>query len=165
MAAKRRIAVLGGSNGGLLALASALQRPDLFGASVAQVPVADMMRFHAFTIGSAWRGEYGFAEDNEDDCRAMLDYSPLHNVRAPASAAEELPAVLITTADHDDRVVPLHSFKMAAELQHTAGASAHQARPLLVRIESKAGHGAGKPISKTLEEFADVYAFVSAFTR
>jgi prolyl oligopeptidase len=161
LAAKRRVAVIGGSNGGLLALACALRRPDLFGASVAQVPVADMMRFHKFTIGSAWRGEYGFAEESEADCANMLAYSPLHNVRAPASAAEQLPSVLITTADHDDRVVPLHSLKMAATLQAVAGASEHQTRPLLVRVDSKAGHGAGKSTTKVLDEYADVYAFIA----
>jgi prolyl oligopeptidase len=91
----------------------------------------------------------------------MLAYSPLHNVRAPASAAEQLPSVLITTADHDDRVVPLHSLKMAATLQAVAGASEHQTRPLLVRIDSKAGHGAGKSTTKVLDEYADVYAFIA----
>jgi len=197
LASRRRLAVIGGSNGGLLALACALRRPDLFGASVAQVPVAvsgvgedstvtllrhhtcnnnstpllpprlpslptqDMIRFHKFTIGSAWRGEYGFSEESEADCANMLSYSPLHNVRAPASAAEQLPSMLITTADHDDRVVPLHSLKMAAMLQAVAGASEHQQRPLLVRIDSKAGHGAGKSTTKVLDEYADVYAFIA----
>lgn len=161
LAERRRICVLGGSNGGLLALACALRFPSLFGASVAQVPVTDMMRFHLHTIGSAWRGEYGFAEDNAEDCEYMLRYSPLHNVRAPTSENEELPSILITTADHDDRVVPLHSFKMAATLQAVAGASKFQTRPLLVRIESNAGHGAGKPLSKTLDEYADVYSFIT----
>ena len=161
LAERRRICVLGGSNGGLLALACALRFPSLFGASVAQVPVTDMMRFHLHTIGSAWRGEYGFAEDNAEDCEYMLQYSPLHTVKAPTSAEEELPSILITTADHDDRVVPLHSFKMAATLQAIAGASKFQTRPLLVRIESNAGHGAGKPLSKTLDEYADVYSFIA----
>lgn len=160
----RKVAILGGSNGGLLTLAVALQRPDLYGAAVSQVPVADMMRFHKFTIGAAWRGEYGFAEDHEDDCLCMLKYSPLHNVKPPRDEANQLPSILITTADHDDRVVPLHSFKMAAELQAVAGASPNQHRPLLIRIESKAGHGAGKPTSKILDEYADVYAFVASET-
>ena len=161
LAERRRICCLGGSNGGLLALACALRFPTLFGASVAQVPVADMMRFHLHTIGSAWRGEYGFSEDSPEDCEYMLKYSPLHNVKAPTNAQEELPSILITTADHDDRVVPLHSFKMAATLQAVAGSSEFQTRPLLVRIESNAGHGAGKPLSKTLDEYAEVYAFIS----
>lgn len=156
----RRIGIMGGSNGGLLVLAAALQRPSLYGAGVAQVPVADMLRFHRFTVGSLWRGEYGFAEDDAADFRALLAYSPVHRVVAPASAAAQLPSLLVTTADHDDRVVPLHSFKVVAALQAVAGASPHQTRPLLARIEEQAGHGAGKPTAKVLDELADVYAFL-----
>ena len=107
-----------------------------------------MLRFHKFTVGSLWRGEYGYCEENKDDFECVMRYSPLHNVKAPSSPAEQLPSTLITTADHDDRVSPLHSYKMAATLQHVAGSSPHQANPLLIRIETKAGHGAGKPTSK-----------------
>jgi len=152
--ARRRLAIMGGSNGGLLVLAVAQQRPELFGAGVAQVPVADMLRFHRFTVGALWRGEYGYVDDSAEDFAFVRRYSPLHNVRAPASPGEQLPSLLITTADHDDRVVPLHSFKVVAELQAVAGASPHQRRPLLARIEEQAGHGAGKPTGKILDERA-----------
>lgn len=152
---------MGGSNGGLLTLACAQQRPDLYGAAISQVPVADMLRFHKFTVGSLWRGEYGFAEDDETDFKNLLGYSPLHNVRAPESPERQLPSILITTADHDDRVSPLHSLKMVATLQEIAGASPHQHRPLLARIEEKAGHGAGKPTAKVLDELADIYSFLA----
>ncbi|RYE81903.1 MAG: S9 family peptidase, partial [Methanosarcinales archaeon] len=147
-----QLGIMGGSNGGLLVLACALQRPHLFRAIVSQVPVADMLRFHLFTVGALWRGEYGFSETSAEDFHNMLKYSPYHNVRPITSPEQQLPAVLITTADHDDRVVPLHSFKMIAELQHVAGPSEHQKRPLLTRIETQAGHGAGKPTSKVLDE-------------
>jgi prolyl oligopeptidase len=126
----------------------------------AQVPVADMLRFHKWTVGKLWVGEYLCADASPEELEYQLKFSPLHNVPAPATAAEQLPAILITTADHDDRVVPAHSFKMTAALQATAGASPHQSRPLLVRIESNAGHGAGKPTSKVLAELADVYSFL-----
>ena len=152
---------MGGSNGGLLACVAALQRPRLWAAAIAQVPVTDMMRFHRFTVGALWRGEYGFSEDDADDARAMLAYSPLHNVKAPTNEDEGLPSILITTADHDDRVSPLHSFKMAATLQAVAGVSQWQRRPLLIRVETQAGHGAGKPTSKVLDEYADVWAFIA----
>jgi prolyl oligopeptidase len=161
VATPRSLGIMGGSNGGLLVLAAVQQRPELFGAGIAQVPVADMLRFSKFTVGSLWRGEYGFAEEQEAHFRALLAYSPLHNVRAPASSAAQLPSLLVTTADHDDRVVPLHSFKVIAQLQAVAGASALQTRPLLIRIEEKAGHGAGKPLAKTLDELADIYAFLA----
>jgi prolyl oligopeptidase len=157
----RSLGLMGGSNGGLGVLATALRSPASFGAIVSQVPVTDMLRFHKFTIGSAWRGEYGFAEEEEGDFAYMRSYSPLHNVVAPTSAATQLPSILITTADHDDRVVPLHSHKMTATLQHVAGGSAHQTRPLLTRVDVKAGHGAGKPTGKVLDEYADVYTFLS----
>jgi prolyl oligopeptidase len=159
--APRSLGIMGGSNGGLLVLAAVQQRPELFGAGVAQVPVADMLRFHKFTVGSLWRGEYGFAESNAAEFAALRAYSPLHNVRVPRSAAAQLPSLLVTTADHDDRVVPLHSFKVIAELQAVAGASPLQRRPLLIRIEEKAGHGAGKPTAKVLDELADIYAFLA----
>lgn len=164
----RKVGIIGGSNGGLLTLATALQRPDLYGCAISQVPVTDMLRFHKFTIGSAWRGEYGFAEDNEEDCEYMLRYSPLHNVKPITDSNHQLPSILITTADHDDRVVPLHSYKMIATLQYTAGSihcQPYQQRPLLIRIESKAGHGAGKPTSKVLDEYADIYSFIANETQ
>ena len=157
----RRLAIQGGSNGGLVVLACALQRPSLYGAVVSQVPVADMLRFADFTVGALWCGEYGNARKNEADFHSMRKISPLHNVVAPTSRATQLPSTLITTADHDDRVVPLHSFKVTAELQAVAGGSAHQERPLLIRVETSAGHGAGKPTKKVLDEVADIYAFIS----
>ncbi|MFZ9889914.1 MAG: prolyl oligopeptidase family serine peptidase, partial [Myxococcota bacterium] len=147
-----RLAIGGGSNGGLLVGASITQRPDLFGAAVAQVGVLDMLRFHRFTIGHAWVSEYGSADDPK-----MFDvlhgYSPLHNVKA----GQRYPATLITTADHDDRVVPAHSFKFAATLQEAQAAGGP---PVMIRIDTKAGHGAGKSTTKQIEEVADRYAFV-----
>ncbi|MBI4418070.1 MAG: S9 family peptidase [Ignavibacteriales bacterium] len=147
-----RLAIQGGSNGGLLVAASMLQRPDLFGAVVCQVPVADMLRYHRFTIGRYWTGEYGNAETNPEHFKFMIKYSPLHNVKKGVA----YPPTIITTADHDDRVVPAHSMKFAATLQaNDAGKN-----PILLRVETKAGHGGGKPISKLIEELADVLAFV-----
>jgi prolyl oligopeptidase len=106
------------------------------------------------------RGEYGYAESDVGDFRYMLGYSPLHNVTPVTDPTAQLPAILVTTADHDDRVVPLHSLKMVATLQHIAGSCPAQTRPLLARIETQAGHGAGKPTHKVLDEIADVYAFL-----
>ena len=146
-----KLAISGGSNGGLLVGAVLNQRPELFGAALPAVGVMDMLRFHRFTIGSAWIYDYGSSEDAEQ-FQALLKYSPLHNTRAGHS----YPATLITTADHDDRVVPAHSFKYAAALQAAQGGEA----PVLIRIESKAGHGAGKPTAKVIEEEADKWAFV-----
>ncbi|RMG14241.1 MAG: S9 family peptidase [Deltaproteobacteria bacterium] len=146
-----RLAIMGGSNGGLLVGAVLTQRPDLFGAAVVKVGVLDMLRYHRFTIGWAWASDYGTVE-NEDEFKALLAYSPLHNVRE----GTKYPATLITTADHDDRVVPAHSFKFAAALQHAqAGPD-----PILIRIETKAGHGAGKPTQKIIDEVADTFAFL-----
>lgn len=157
-----QLGIQGGSNGGLLTLVSALQFPHLYRAAISQVPVADMLRFHKFTIGHAWITDYGCADESKEWLDYLLTYSPLHNVKAPQSPAEALPAVLICTADHDDRVVPgPHAFKMAATLQTVAGASPHQQHPLLIRIEQKAGHGAGKPTAKVLDEVADQYAFLA----
>lgn len=174
----KQLCIMGGSNGGLLTLASVLRKPELYAAAVSQVPVADFLRFSLFTIGHAWRGEYGFAPENREDFFNQLSLSPYHTALAAAEAAEAapgtahgldpsktpLPAVLICTADHDDRVVPLHSFKMAAALQAAWGKSAVQREPLLLRVESKAGHGAGKPTSKILDEYSEVWAFIAKQT-
>lgn len=146
-----KLAIAGGSNGGLLVGACMTQRPELFGAALPAVGVMDMLRFHLFTIGWAWCSEYGSSE-HADDFPILYAYSPLHNLK-PGTA---YPATLITTADHDDRVVPAHSFKFAAALQAAQGGEA----PVLIRIETKAGHGAGKPTAKVIEEIADRYAFL-----
>ncbi len=148
---REKLAIAGGSNGGLLVGACMTQRPDLFAAALPAVGVMDMLRFHKFTIGWAWCSDYGSPDDPEE-FKALYAYSPLHNLQ-PGTA---YPATLITTADHDDRVVPAHSFKFAAALQ-----AAHAGeKPVLIRIETKAGHGAGKPTSKQIEEIADKWAFV-----
>jgi prolyl oligopeptidase len=151
-----RICIQGGSNGGLLVGACVTQRPDLFGAGIAQVGVLDMLRFHKFTIGHAWTADYG-NPDKDQDAEILLKYSPLHNVRAE----KPYPALLLTTGDHDDRVSPLHSYKFIAEVQHKLGTDPRQSKPLLIRIETKAGHGAGIPTAKLLEEAADRYAFAA----
>ncbi len=146
-----KLAIGGGSNGGLLVGACLNQRPDLFGAALPAVGVMDMLRFHKFTIGWAWVSDYGSPDDLEE-FKALYAYSPLHNLRRGAS----YPAVLVTTADHDDRVVPAHSFKYAAALQAAQGGPA----PVLIRIETRAGHGAGKPTTKLIEEAADRWTFL-----
>ncbi|MGK2935615.1 MAG: prolyl oligopeptidase family serine peptidase [Gemmatimonadaceae bacterium] len=146
-----KLAISGGSNGGLLVGAVLNQRPELFGAALPAVGVMDMLRFHKFTIGWAWTSDYGSPE-NPEEFRVLRAYSPLHNIGQGA----RYPATLITTADHDDRVVPGHSFKYAAALQAAQGGPA----PILIRIETKAGHGAGKPTSKQIEEAADRFAFL-----
>jgi len=146
-----KLAISGGSNGGLLVGACMTQRPDLFGAALPAVGVMDMLRFHKFTIGWAWASEYG-SPDNPEEFKALYAYSPLHNLKP----GTPYPATMITTADHDDRVVPAHSFKFAAALQ----AAHHGAAPVLIRIETKAGHGAGKPTTKIIEEIADRSAFL-----
>ena len=148
----RRLAISGGSNGGLLVGAVLTQRPDLFAAAVPQVGVLDMLRFHKFTIGWAWTSDYG-SSDTRDGFETLIRYSPLHNIR-PGTA---YPATLVTTADHDDRVVPAHSHKFTATLQAAQGGDA----PILTRIETRAGHGAGKPTAKQIEERADVFAFLA----
>jgi prolyl oligopeptidase len=145
-----KLAIQGGSNGGLLVGAMICQRPDLFAVALPQVGVMDMLRYHRFTIGMAWKSDYGTSDDPEQ-FRALYAYSPLHNLR-PGTL---YPATLVTTADHDDRVVPAHSFKFAARLQECADPG----RPALIRIETKAGHGAGKPVSMLIEEAADLLAF------
>jgi prolyl oligopeptidase len=152
----KRLAIGGGSNGGLLVAACMVQRPDLFGAVLPAVGVLDMLRFHKFTIGWAWTSDYG-SPDDPQAFRTLLAYSPLHNLK-PGTA---YPAVMLTTGDHDDRVVPSHSFKFAAALQ-AAVAGVPGAPPALIRIETKAGHGGGKPMSKVIEETADRWAFLAA---
>jgi prolyl oligopeptidase len=147
----QRLAIAGGSNGGLLVGAVINQRPELFGAALPAVGVMDMLRFHRFTIGWAWVSEYGSSDDPEQ-FRTLFSYSPLHNIRAGV----HYPAVMVTTADHDDRVVPGHSFKYAAALQAAQEGEA----PVLIRVETRAGHGAGKPTWMVIEENADVYAFL-----
>jgi prolyl oligopeptidase len=146
-----KLAIQGGSNGGLLVGAVLNQRPELFGAALPAVGVMDMVRFPKFTIGWAWTSDYG-SPDDPTDFRALYAYSPLHNIRAGG----KYPATMITTADHDDRVFPAHSFKYAAALQAAQGGTA----PILIRIETKAGHGAGKPTAKVIEEQADLYGFL-----
>ncbi|MBW6490505.1 MAG: prolyl oligopeptidase family serine peptidase [Lentimicrobium sp.] len=146
----KKIAIAGGSNGGLLVGACMTQRPDLFAVALPAVGVMDMLRFHKFTIGWAWTEDYGSSEDSTQ-FRYLLGYSPLHNLK-PGTC---YPATLVTTADHDDRVVPAHSFKFAATLQEHQSCS----KPALIRIETKAGHGAGKSLSKMIEEATDIWAF------
>lgn len=146
-----KLAIRGGSNGGLLVGACMTQRPELFRVAIPQVGVLDMLRYHQFTIGWAWAVEYG-RSDKEADFNYLYKYSPLHNLRKGST----YPATLITTADHDDRVVPAHSFKFAAQLQ----ADADPQNPALIRIDSKAGHGAGKPTGKQIDEATDIWSFV-----
>jgi prolyl oligopeptidase len=149
-----KLAIMGGSNGGLLVGAVETQRPDLFGACIPQVGVLDMLRFAEFTAGQFWRDEYGYVE-KEDDFRTMYAYSPLHNIKD----GTKYPPTLIMTADTDDRVVPMHSFKFAAAMQH-AVAGLSEAGPILLRIEYRAGHGHGTPVSKLIENAADRWAFL-----
>ncbi|MDR3269600.1 MAG: prolyl oligopeptidase family serine peptidase [Tannerella sp.] len=151
--AKNKIAVNGGSNGGLLVGAVVNRRPDLFKVAIPQVGVMDMLRYHTFTIGWNWASDYGTSADNEEMFKYLYAYSPLHNIKNDGTP---YPAILITTADHDDRVVPAHSFKYAATLQASDTGDA----PKLIRIETKAGHGAGKPVGKILDEAADMYSFI-----
>ena len=146
-----KLAIGGGSNGGLLVGACLTQRPDLFAAALPAVGVMDMLRFHKFTIGWAWTADYGSADDAAE-FKALYAYSPLHHIKP----GTKYPATLITTGDHDDRVVPAHSFKFAATLQAAQSGS----KPILIRIETRAGHGAGKPTTKMIEESADKWAFL-----
>ena len=145
-----KLAIKGGSNGGLLVGACMTQRPDLFGVALPAVGVMDMLKYHKFTIGGGWKVDYGSSE-NEEEFNYLLTYSPLHNVRE----GKNYPATLITTGDHDDRVVPAHSFKYAAELQTKQSGN----NPILIRVETMAGHGFGKPLSKQINELADEWAF------
>ncbi len=146
-----KLAISGGSNGGLLVGAAMTQRPDLFGAALPAVGVMDMLRFNKFTIGWAWTSDYGTPE-NPEEFKALYAYSPYHNIKK----GTKYPATLVTTADHDDRVVPAHSFKFASALQAAQAGE----RPVLIRIETRAGHGAGKPTTKLIEEAADKWAFL-----
>jgi prolyl oligopeptidase len=148
----KKIAITGRSNGGLLVGAAMTQRPDLFGAAIPEVGVLDMLRFHKFTIGWAWATEYG-SSDDAAAFKYLHAYSPLHNIKP----GTKYPPVLISTADHDDRVFPAHSFKFAAALQAAQAADA----PVLIRIDVKAGHGAGKPTQKKIEEAVDRLAFAA----
>ena len=145
------LAIRGGSNGGLLVGATMTQRPDLMKVALPAVGVLDMLRYHTFTAGAGWAYDYGTAEDSKEMFEYLKGYSPVHNVKKGV----HYPATLITTGDHDDRVVPAHSFKFAAELQ----AKQTGTNPVLIRIETDAGHGAGTPISKTIEQYADIFGF------
>jgi|TARA_R100000479_G_scaffold165252_1_gene104521 prolyl oligopeptidase len=148
---KDYLAIRGGSNGGLLVGATMTQRPDLMKVALPAVGVLDMLRYHTFTAGAGWAYDYGTAEDSKEMFEYLKGYSPLHNVKDGV----EYPATMITTGDHDDRVVPAHSFKFAAELQeHQSGSN-----PVLIRIETDAGHGAGTPVSKTIDQYADIFGF------
>ncbi len=149
---KKRIAIEGGSGGGLLVASCMVQRPDLFGAVLCEVPLTDMLRFHKLGVGRWWVGEYGNADDSLVDFKFLYAYSPYHNVHQ----GTVYPPTLITTADTDDRVVPAHAKKFAAELQAKDGGD----NPILIRIETKAGHGGGKPTQKIIEEISDIYSYL-----
>lgn len=149
---KDKIAIVGASNGGLLIGACMTQRPDLFRVAIPKVGVMDMLRYHKFTIGWNWASDYGTSEDSKEMFEYLKGYSPLHNLKP----GTKYPATMVTTADHDDRVVPAHSFKFAATLQECNDGT----NPTIIRIDSKAGHGAGKPMTKVLEEQADIYGFI-----
>ncbi len=147
----KRLAIQGGSNGGLLVGAVLNMRPDLFAVALPAVGVMDMLRYHKFTIGRFWATDYGTSEDSKEMFEYLYSYSPYHNIRNDV----EYPAVFVTTADHDDRVVPAHSFKYIAQLQYMNKGT----KPTFIRIETQAGHGAGKPTAKIIDEIADIYAF------
>jgi prolyl oligopeptidase len=147
-----KLAIKGESNGGLLVGACELQRPELYGAALPGVGVMDMLRFDKFTIGWAWKADYGAPSENKEEFAAIYKYSPLHNVKP----GTHYPPTLITTADHDDRVFPAHSFKFAATMQKDAAGP----NPVLIRIETRAGHGGGMPLSKRVDLTADEYIFM-----
>lgn len=146
-----KLAIRGGSNGGLLVGACMTQRPELFQVALPAVGVLDMLRYHTFTSGEGWAYDYGTSAKNKEMFEYLLGYSPVHNV----VRGTDYPATLVTTADHDDRVVPAHSYKFISELQdkHEGGA------PVMIRIDVNAGHGAGMPLSKAIDLTADIYAF------
>ncbi|MGX1927946.1 prolyl oligopeptidase family serine peptidase [Flagellimonas sp. 2504JD4-2] len=148
---KEYLAIRGGSNGGLLVGATMTQRPDLMQVALPAVGVLDMLRYHTFTAGAGWAYDYGTSEESEEMFKYLKGYSPLHNIKTGTA----YPATLVTTGDHDDRVVPAHSFKFAAELQEKQAGD----NPTLIRIETNAGHGAGTPVSKTIEQYADIFGF------
>jgi prolyl oligopeptidase len=152
LTSSRKLAIFGRSNGGLLVGAMLAQRPELFGAALPAVGVMDMLRFHKFTIGWTWTDDYG-SPDEAQEFKALYAYSPLHNLRPNT----HYPPTLVTTADHDDRVVPAHSYKFTAALQHAQAGDA----PVLIRIETRAGHGAGIPTDKLIDEVADQWAFLT----
>lgn len=145
------LAIRGGSNGGLLVGAAMTQRPDLFRVALPAVGVMDMLRYHTFTAGAGWAYDYGTAQDNKEMFEYLKGYSPVHNVKKDV----QYPATMVTTGDHDDRVVPAHSFKFAAELQDKQTGE----NPVLIRIDVKAGHGAGKSVAATIQENVDIQAF------
>ena len=147
------LVIEGGSNGGLLVGAVTNMRPDLFKVAIPRVGVMDMMRYHLFTIGWNWAPDYGTSADSKEMAEYLLGYSPLHNIKNDGTP---YPAIMVTTADHDDRVVPAHSFKYAAALQKAETGDA----PKIIRIDSKAGHGGGKPIGKVIDEYTDIYSFI-----
>jgi prolyl oligopeptidase len=145
------LAIRGGSNGGLLVGATMTQRPELMKVALPAVGVLDMLRYHKFTAGAGWAYDYGTSEDSKEMFEYLKGYSPVHNVTNETN----YPATLITTADHDDRVVPAHSFKFAAELQEKQNGE----NPVLIRVETKAGHGSGTPVSKRIEQYSDIFGF------